>query len=147
MKDLISIIDSYIEENYLQQCLYSVPSFSDSIIDFTSSLSKSFSQTLLNMIDERGLVDTDVYKKANIDRRLFSKMRSKDYHPRKNTVIKLIFAIELDIDDAEELLESAGYCLTNSSLRDVIVMYFLENKEYDLFIINDVLKHYNQEYI
>lgn len=99
------------------------------------------------MIDERGLVDTDVYKKANIDRRLFSKMRSKDYHPRKNTVIKLIFAIELDIDDAEELLESAGYCLTNSSLRDVIIMYFLEIKEYDLFIINDVLKHYNQEYI
>lgn len=147
MKDLISIIDSYIEENYLQQCLYSVASFSDSIIDFTSTLSKSFSQTLLYMIDERGFVDTDVYKKANIDRRLFSKMRNKDYQPRKNTVIKLIFAIELDIDDAEELLESAGYVLTTSSLRDVIIMYFLENKEYDLFIINDVLKHYNQEYI
>lgn len=150
MNDLYSNLNKYIDEVYYdcnnvlfkpRMCM------SESFPDFRQIVKKSFSETLFKMIDEKNLKDTDVYKKANIDRRLFSKIRNKNYHPRKNTIIKFIFALELDLNEADELLMTSGYSLSTSDLRDVIIMYFLEIENYDLFIINEVLEKYNQEYI
>ena len=149
---LVRKIEKYINEKYESNDIVSYfspqPSFiGEELIDFTKSVKKTFSEILLIMIDERKLTDVEVYKKANIDRKHFSKMRNKNYHPRKSTVIKLIFAMQLDMDEAEELLKSAGYALSTGDLRDVIIMYFIENGEYDLTIINKALEYYEQEYI
>lgn len=141
--DLIQDIELYIKKHNIV-CLNIVKECS---IDFTKRVDKSFSEVLLKMIDDRNLIDVEVYKKANIDRRHFSKMRNRKYHPRKNTIIKLVFAMELDIENTNVLLKTAGYVLTTSDLRDIIIMYFIEHKEYDLFKVNDVLEYYNLEYI
>ena len=152
MNKLIIKINKYIEKHYMdEKLIFSerllMKSLPDSFIDFTEKVQKSFSEILLEMIDERNLQDTYVYKKANIDRRHFSKMRNKDYHPRKNTIIKFIFALELDIDEADTLLNASGYVLSTGVLRDVILMYFIENNIYDLNKVNEVLEHYKLELI
>ena len=149
---VIRNIEKYINEKYESNDIVSYftlqPRFiGEELIDFTKSVKKTFSETLLIMIDERKLTDVEVYKKANIDRKHFSKMRNKNYHPRKNTVIKLIFAMRLDMDETDELLKSAGYALSTGDLRDVIIMYFIESGNYDLIIINKALEYYKQEYI
>lgn len=147
MNKLLKEVEQYIEKNYYTSSYVCKATLDDFYIDFMGIVKKTFSEVLLSMIDNKGLLDVDVYKRANIDRRLFSKMRNKDYHPRKNTVIKLLFALELDIDDSIELLEAAGYALSNGNLRDVIIRYFLENSIYNIMTVNSVLEYYKQEYI
>lgn len=89
------------------------------------------------------MTDAECYKKAGIDRRLFSKIRSdKDYYPSKKTVISFIIALELNFLDAEELMKSAGYCLSNSYLRDVIIIFCIKNKIYNICEINLLLAQY-----
>lgn len=101
---------------------------------------ESFSQCLLRMIDERNLSDPEVYNAALIDRRLFSKIRSgKDNKPKKRTVFALIIAMKLNIKEAEELLEKAGYAFSPSILGDVIVKYFIVNGNYDFEVIDQCL--------
>jgi len=106
---------------------------------------ETFSNMLLRLIDEKGLKDSDVYKRANIDRRLLSKIRGdEDYTPSKKTAIAFCLALCLDVDEANELLETAGYTLSASSRFDLIIMYLMEHKEYNIHFVNMVLDDYGE---
>ena len=115
------------------------------IDDLMSQMEETFSQRLLRMIDERGMTDSEAYTKAYVDRRHFSKIRKDvNYVPNKKTVLAFTIALELSMDEAKDLLKSAGFALSRSSKTDIIVAYFLQNKIYDMFEINDVLYAYGQ---
>ena len=106
---------------------------------------ESFSEMLLRMIDEKGMKDSDVYKRANIDRRLFSKIRAdEDYVPSRKTAISFCLALQLELNEAKKLLATAGYTLSASSRFDLIIMYLIENCEYNIHFANIVLDDYGE---
>ena len=109
---------------------------------------KTFQQKLFELIDASGLDDVTVYKKANLDRKLFSAIRcNADYHPKKATVFALALALELDLDTLKDLLGRAGLALSPCIVSDMIIEYFVTKKEYDLYKINTTLARYGQKSI
>lgn len=116
-----------------------------SLQDVMSHLGESFQECLLRMIDERSLTDTEVYKRANLDRKLFSKIRCKaDYNPSRRTVIALVIALELNMDEAVDLLQKAGMALSPGSKFDLIISYCIQNEIYDIYRVNALLFDYDQ---
>ena len=108
--------------------------------EYLRSQDISFSQALLRAIDEKGLSDADCYKRANIDRKLFNRIKNKqDYHPRKQTVLAFIVALKMTEEEAQHLLGYAGYTLTESSRMDRAILYFLRHSYYDIHRINIML--------
>lgn len=124
------------------------PSFTPkaNLSDLMSHMGESFQEMLLRLIDERGLTDSQVYRRANVDRKLFSKIRCKaDYTPKKRTAVALAVALELSLDETVDLLRRAGMALSPSSKFDLIVEYCIENHIYNIFDINALLFEYDQQ--
>ena len=114
----------------------------------SSSTNLSFVEKLLLHIRQKDLFEPDVYKSAQMDRRLFSKIISnKDYQPSKDTVLALVFALKLSLEEAKDLLDRAGYTLSHSLKRDIIVEYFIKEKVYNLNNINAFLYNMNEKII
>lgn len=116
-----------------------------SLADLLAQTDAGFSETLLKLIDKTGKKDSEIYTRANLSRQHFSKIRNNPhYQPTKPTAIALALALELNLDQTRDLIGRAGYALTNSSKFDVIIMYFIRAKNYNLFDINAALFEFDQ---
>ena len=175
---LFKSVNSYIDENYIrskkldeygtesmygsrletrrireQECAdmsvgAAIPMDSDDWGQLINDLDAGFSETLLQLIDRTGKKDSEIYKKANVDRKLFSKIRNNmDYRPSKTTALAFAFALELDVDETKDFISRAGFALSHSSKFDVIVEYFLVNRNYNVFELNEVLFAFDQPLI
>lgn len=136
------------EEMLLRESSYEITLKIPNLDGMLNNLDKGFSETLLYLIDRAGKKDSEIYKKANVDRKLFSKIRNNaDYRPSKATAIAFAIALELSMDETDDLLARAGIVLSQSNKFDVIVRYFIENKKYDIFELNSVLFEFDQPLI
>lgn len=118
---------------------------SRSLSDLLDEIDDTFSEALLRLIDAKGKTDPEVYKKANIDRKLFSKIRNNpQYQPSKTTALAFAIALELNLDETRDFIGRAGFAISHSSKLDIIVEYFIKRGEYDIFLINDTLFSFNQ---
>lgn len=117
----------------------------DKLEDLLVELDAGFSETLLKLIDRTGKKDSEIYKKANVDRKLFSKIRNNpDYKPSKATALAFAIALELNLEETKDFIGRAGFALSHSSKFDVIIEYFIKQKNYDVFAINEALFAFDQ---
>lgn len=167
-EDLLGDVGSYLDEHYVDEGLkrrrrstflelehekfamadavYEMPTYSKGLDAFLDELDEPFTETILRLIEKKGKSDVEVYRKANLDRRLFSKIRSnKSYRPSKRTVIALCIALELPLTETNDLLQRAGFALSRSHKFDVIIEFFITRGRYDIFEINEVLFTQDQE--
>ncbi len=142
---LLREVERYLSGTKISYLKEAVPIDRTETDDLIIRQDEPFFETLLRWMDEKGKTDVEVYKRANLDRTLFSKIStSKDYIPSKRTVIALAVALELSLDETNKLLKQAGYALLPNQKFDMIVEYFIVNGKYDIYEINEVLFLYDQ---
>ena len=148
--ELKKYVDKHIpilvrENTCLHESYVETPVMQNDMTDYITKKKKpSFNKFLFKYIDESGMSDAEVYKKAGLDRRLFSKIRSNpEYHPGKSTAIALALALELDMMKTEELIETAGYSLSYSETFDLVITYCIENKVFNINDVNMALDYFS----
>lgn len=142
----LMIMDTEIVESVKQMDYYHFEELEHTELEDFIKINRqpTLKQVLFGFIDKKALTDTEVYKKAGIDRKHFSKIRSNpDYHPGKNTIIALAFALELTKKETDKLLSSAGYSLSESDTSDLIIQFCIEKKIYNLHYVNEALDYFS----
>ena len=147
-------IDNFLKESFQYEIRETVlevrsptpdyGSINDSITPTDDILQEKIRKTILS----KQLDEVEVYKKADVDRKLFSKIRTQpDYHPNKNTLLKLCLAMNLNTEESEDILKTAGYSLSKSLRSDLILRYCFSHKVYDVITVNEILDHYGEKVI
>jgi len=131
-------LERYIQENYRLE-------FKEPLDDFIKQKDISFSQEVIRLIDEKGYTDVECYKRAGIDKSVFSKLRSNiSYRPSKQTALAICIGLMLNVTEANSLLKKAGYYLSHSSVMDLIVEFYIKTKNYDIIKINESLYEHKE---